>query len=108
MRKLLVGFVLFGIIQAASAQTTVTGKVTDTLEKKNLQNVVISLLKKSDSTLSTFARTNKNGEFLIPNVTPGSYVMLVTYPKFADFAEIIEVKDQPMNDLGAIPLTLKA
>lgn len=108
MRKLVVLFVLIVAIQAASAQTTVIGKIKDTLEKKNLQNAVISLLKKSDSTLSSFSRTNKDGEFVIPNVVPGSYVMLVTFPKFADFADIIEIKDQPLNDLGAIPLTLKA
>jgi hypothetical protein len=108
MRKLLVVLVLSGLFQTVSAQTTVMGRVIDTLEKKNLQNVVISLLQKSDSTLFSFSRTNKNGEFHISNVAPGSYIMLVTYPKFADFADVVEIKDQPVNDLGPIPLTLKA
>ena len=35
-------------------------------------------------------------------------MLLITYPKFADFADIIEVKIQPETDLGTIPLTLKA
>src|SRR4029079_7940888 len=109
MRKLLLGLCLAAMAQVASAQqSSIKGRIVDTLEKKNLQNAVVAILKKSDSSLLSFTRTNKNGEFLIPHVKPGSYVMLVTYPKFADFADQIEVKDQPENDIGAVPLTQKA
>src|SRR5215216_4010903 len=101
MRKLLIGLLFIAFAQAASAQQpTVKGRVVDTLEKKNLQHAVISLLRKSDSTLYAFSRTNKDGQFSIPNVVPGKYVMLVSYPKFADFADIIEVKKEPENNIG--------
>jgi len=108
MRKTVFALLLLGFAQVSLAQSLVKGRVSDTLEKKSLQNAVVSILKKSDSTLVNFARTSKNGEFTISNVLPGSYVLLVTYPKFADFADVIEVKSEHETDLGSIPLTLKA
>jgi hypothetical protein len=108
MKKLLSCFFFLGCIHSAFTQSTVKGKVADTLDKKKLQNAVVSLLKKSDSTLLYFTRTTKAGEFLIHNVAPENYVLLVTFPGFADFADYIEVKSQPETDLGVVPLTLKA
>lgn len=92
---------------AKAQQPSVTGKIMDTLEKKPLTNAVVSLLKKSDSTLLQFSRSNARGEFVLPHVNSGKYVMLVTFPKFADFVEDIEVKDQSI-ELGTIALTQKA
>ncbi|MBO9684515.1 MAG: outer membrane beta-barrel protein, partial [Flavisolibacter sp.] len=108
MQRLLWCLFFIGCTHFTFAQSTVKGKVADTLDKKNLQNAVVSFLKKSDSALLYFTRTTKTGEFLIHNVAPESYVMLVTFPGFADFADYIEVKNQPETDLGVIPLTLKA
>src|SRR5204863_9240774 len=109
MRKLLLGLCLAGIVQVAFAQqSSVKGRIVDTLEKKNLQNAVVSLLKKSDSSLLSFSRTNQNGEFLISRVKHGSYLLLVTYPKFADYADVVEIKDQAEKDIGSMPLTLTA
>jgi hypothetical protein len=108
MQKLLLCLFFLGCIHFTFAQSTVKGKVADTLDKKNLQNAVVSFLKRSDSTLLYFTRTTKTGEFIIHNVVPEKYVLLVTFPGFADFADYIEVKDQPETDLGDIPLTLKA
>ncbi|HEU4472467.1 MAG TPA: TonB-dependent receptor [Flavisolibacter sp.] len=106
MRQLLIGLLLLGCIQSVHAQlSTVRGKVADTLEKKNLQHAVISLLRKTDSTLFTFTRTDRNGQFTLPNVEPGKYRLLITYPKFADFTEDIEINARPETDLGTIPLT---
>lgn len=108
MRKFFAGLLLVAIAQTALAQSSVHGTVSDTLGRKNLTNAVVSLLQKKDSTLYRFARTDKSGAFLFKNIKPGNYVLLVTYPKFADFSDEVEIKDQPQNELGSIPLTLKA
>jgi hypothetical protein len=108
MRKLFLAL-LFGLsAQITLAQSAVTGKVADTLNKKFLENAVVSLLRKSDSTLVNFTRTSKTGEFTLHNARPDRYVLLVTYPGFADFADSIDVKNQPETDLGSIPLTLRS
>ncbi len=109
MRKFLAGLFFFITAQAALAQqSSVTGTISDTLGRKNLSNVVVSLLNKKDSTLYKFGRTNKNGAFLLPNVNAGKYLLLITYPKFADFSDEVEITAKPENNLGSIPLTLKS
>jgi len=108
MRKLLFSILLISFVQIVFAQSTLKGKVADTLEKKPLQNAVVSILKRSDSTLVQFTRTTKSGEFQINNVDSGHYVLLITYPGFADYADYIEVKQQAETNVGSVPLTLKS
>src|SRR5258706_14120568 len=91
-----------------SQTSFVKGTVTDTAEKKNLSNSVITLLKENDSTLVQFTRSDKSGHFLIQHILPGKYVILVTYPKFADYADEIELKQNDVVDLGNILLTPKS
>ena len=108
MRKLLIAIFFTGFSCIASAQTaTLKGRIVDTLEKKQLPNAVVSLLNKKDSTLYQFTRTSRDGSFKLSNVHPGNYVLLITYPRFADFAEEIELKDED-KDLGPVPLTQKS
>jgi hypothetical protein len=96
------------LIKASLAQDNqLKGKVQDTLEKKSLSNAVVSLLKKSDSTLVQFTRTDRNGQFQFQGVPKGHYVLLITYPKFADFSDLFEVRDSIENNIGTIPLTMK-
>lgn len=106
MRKLLLGL-SFLSMQFAFAQSGIKGKVMDTLNKKSLDNAVVSLLRKSDSTLFKFTRTNKDGAFSIQNVSSGNYLLLVTYPKFVDYHDQVELTGSE-NDLGSIPLTLQS
>ncbi|MES2880508.1 MAG: outer membrane beta-barrel protein, partial [Bacteroidota bacterium] len=53
-----------------------------------------------------FTRSDKLGAFVFTNLNPGTYIMLVTYPKFTDLADEIVVKENE-NDLGIIALTEK-
>src|SRR3979411_1133523 len=109
MRKLFFLFLFVsGYCVVSAQQTVIKGKIADTLEQKVLPNAVICLIKKSDSTLYKFVRTNKNGEFTFVNVDTGKYIVLITYPKFADFSDEFVIKNQPENNLGTIPLTLKS
>ncbi|MFL5742121.1 MAG: outer membrane beta-barrel protein [Flavisolibacter sp.] len=109
MRKLLLAILLIGCIQSIQAQQTlVKGIVSDTLEKKNLQNAVVSLIRKSDSTLFKFTRTDRTGSFQLSGIPAGQYLLMITYPRFADYVDAVEFKNIPENDLGSIPLTLKA
>jgi hypothetical protein len=107
MRKLLLGCLLMGFVQTTFSQSSIHGKVLDTLNKKSLDNAVVSLLRKSDSTLYKFVRTGKDGEFSISDLLTGKYLLLVTYPKFVDYTDAIEL-DGSAKDLGSIPLTLQS
>lgn len=98
----------FTVIIAHSQISSIKGTVTDTAEKKNLSNAVITLLTAKDSLLAKFTRSDKQGNFSIQNVSPGRYVLLITYPKFADYADEIELKETDRSDLGKIVLTPKS
>src|SRR5437016_1541248 len=87
MRKstitLLLTLALAGAAQAQ--QSTVKGVIKDTSEQKELPNAVIAVLRQSDSVLQSFTRSQPNGVFILKNLPPGQYLLMVTYPKFADY-----------------------
>jgi hypothetical protein len=108
MRKLLLVLFLSGFGFASYSQTaTLKGKLVDTLEKRQLSNAVVSLINKKDSSLYQFVRSGKDGSFQFSSIDTGKYVLLITYPKFADFADDIEL-NSGIRDLGSMPLTQKS
>lgn len=91
---------------AAFSQSTIRGNVADTAEGKKIANAVVALSRKSDSTLVAFTRTDKDGAFELFKIPIGKYEVLISFPKFADFSDDIDVKD-PVLEMGAIALTNK-
>jgi len=88
-----------------SAQSTfkISGKVIDTTEKKVLENTNIVLLKATDSVLLASVRTDKEGKFVLPNVANGKYILMVSYPKYADYIDKLEINNRD-EDLSTLPL----
>ncbi|MCU7550944.1 outer membrane beta-barrel protein [Chitinophagaceae bacterium LB-8] len=109
MNKLLFFFLFITCINYASAQqeSQLKGKVVDTLGKAPLYNAVISLLNKKDSTLSKFTRSGKDGSFNLLRLAKGQYIIMITFPKFADYVDVVNIQE-PVVDMGAIALTQKA
>lgn len=109
MKKLLLLTVSVLFYGLCSAQTSsLKGTVTDTINKQKLPNTVISLLRSKDSTLVTFTRANAKGAFELKNLKGGDYLLMVTYPQYADYVEAITVKDSADATVGDIALLLKA
>lgn len=106
MKKLTVPVLLFIIVHSSIAQqASVKGVVRDTSENKNLTNAVISILRKSDSSLVRFSRSDKNGFFQIENLPSDSIVIMVTYPKFADFVDEVVLTPNELIDMGPVMMT---
>jgi len=106
MQKFLFVLLLCFTLQKAFSQTSsIEGSIRDTSDKKNLTHAVIALLSNKDSALLKFTRTDANGSFSMNNLEPGEYVMLVSFPKFADYSDKIIVPDKQLLNLGVIPLT---
>jgi uncharacterized surface anchored protein len=93
---------------AASAQSnsTIKGQVIDTAEKVQLLNASVNLLRAKDSVLLNAIRADKEGRFEFTNVKAGKYVLMVSYPQYADYVDKIEV-DKDI-DLNKIYLNTKA
>ena len=94
----------FSFAQSHSIQ----GSVADTVEKSVLFNSAVMLLRQSDSIMIQFTRTGKDGNFILKNIPEGKFLLLVTYPKYADFVDEIEIKDSLTFLLPPISLVLKS
>ncbi|NII28946.1 outer membrane beta-barrel protein [Pseudoflavitalea sp. X16] len=105
---LIFGILLVSVMSAFAQQATLKGTVIDTSEKKNLTNSAVVLLRKSDSVMVTFSRTDKSGQFTLPRVTPGKFVLLITHPAYADYMDEVEVKDASPVNLGNVAMILKS
>jgi Outer membrane protein beta-barrel family/Carboxypeptidase regulatory-like domain len=92
----------------AAAQTQLSGLIADTAEKKALVNSSVMLLRPKDSTLIRFARTDATGHFLLKNVPPGNYLIVVSYPAYADHVDTFTLKDSATLDLPPIGMVLKS
>ncbi|MEP6700823.1 MAG: TonB-dependent receptor [Bacteroidota bacterium] len=97
---------LMATLFAKSQQALINGRVADSSEKRMLHLASISLLRKSDTTLVTYTRSNEKGNFTFPKVDTGQYILLITYPRFADYMEQVEVSGNA--DIGEINMTLKS
>ncbi len=100
-------FLFFSIIffNTAFSQSgyKISGKIVDTTEKTILVNANIVLLAAKDSLLVTSVRSNTEGKFEFNNISNGQYILLVSYPKYADFIDRVELSNQDKN-FDQIPL----
>lgn len=64
---------------------SVKGVVADTANNSKLHNATISILNAKDSTLVKFTRAAQNGSFEINSLRKGDFILLLTYPEYADF-----------------------
>jgi hypothetical protein len=100
---LLIVFVCF-LSPSAAAQVKfrVGGQLTDTAEKKSVWQASIVLLRTADSVLQAAVRSDQFGRFQLPPMPQGSYILQVSYPKYADYIATIELNKD--IDLGQIPV----
>lgn len=110
MKKLTAVFVLTIIFSqfSYSQNATIKGTVIDTAEKTNLHQSVITLLRKEDSTLVKFARADKDGKFTIKNIPAGKFILITTFPTYADFTDELTLSGDSILDLGQVSLIPKA
>ena len=88
--------------KAGFAQTTIVlkGQIQDTTEKINLVNATLNLLRAKDSVLLSSTRTDKEGKFQFSNIIAGTYIVMVSYPQYADFIDKVQAdKDLDLNKI---------
>ena len=93
---------------ASAQENLLKGSVADTLNKQVLHNAVVSLLRPKDSVLIKYVRTDQQGKFQLNGVPSGKFLILVSYPNYADYLDQLTIDDTQSRDLGNIPLMTKA
>src|SRR5579864_8276151 len=86
----------------------IKGKIKDTLENRTLSNASVLLLRQTDSILVQYTRADKAGNFSLSHIPPGHYLLLVTYPAYADYADSLIIRDTADISLPPIALILKS
>ncbi len=72
-------------------------------------NTAITLINQKDSTLVKFTRVDAEGNFNLQNLKPGKFILLITYPGYADYAEEFALDSvKKTKDFGPINLLLKS
>jgi len=77
--------------------SSIKGTVKDTTEKKVLYLASVNVLRTKDSVLVKTVRTSNNGEFNIASLPVGDYIVMVSYPQYADFTDKITLNSTPLT-----------
>ena len=105
-------FLLLLFMAAASSSfaqsAAVKGRIIDTVDQKGIVNSPVLLLRRSDSIMVRYTRTDKGGNFLLKNIPVGQYLLMVTYPSYADYIDEVQVKDSAGVILTPIGMVLKS
>lgn len=109
--KITLFVLLCGLLSARTYSQTkygVKGLVTDTATNIRINEATITVLDAQDSVLQAFAYSSK-GTFDIAGLKPGKFLLMVTYPDYADFVEHFTLSaGQPVFDFGHIKMILKS
>ncbi|MBU3677588.1 MAG: carboxypeptidase-like regulatory domain-containing protein, partial [Chitinophagaceae bacterium] len=100
-------FLLFIFSWTANAQTafTVRGMVQDTMNLKAVPFASVSLIRKADSVLTQFTRTNEKGQFELKTMKPATYVVLVAHNQYVDYVDEVVLNEQNTTlNMGTLPL----
>ena len=107
MKRILLSVLgLFLLILNLKAQS-ISGIVRDSTDNILLKNASISVLRAKDSILVKYTRSNELGEFNMTNLAEGKYLLLVTFPDYADYVDNFTLKKDETKDFGKINLLLK-
>jgi hypothetical protein len=96
-------------VSFAQNKYTIKGSALDTVSGTPLVNTSIAILNSKDSTLVRFGRAAANGGFNLNNLKSGQFILLVSYPDYADYVETFSLDSiRPSKDFGKIKMILKA
>jgi hypothetical protein len=108
MRKQILPFLfIFLSFAAAGQKSLLKGTITDTIEHKSLQNSLVTLMRAGDSVLIKFTRVDKSGNFSIPDLEAGKFIIMITHPYHGDVFDSVVIEAGVTKELGQIVMTPK-
>ncbi len=107
MKYLQTAILLLCLSFAGIGQTlTIKGTVKDTLNNAPLPLSSIVLISAKDSVITSFTRTDSDGNFILTADKGGKYTLRVTFPGFADYVDPVKIS-KPSTDMGLISMVTK-
>lgn len=109
MKRLLLSLCLLVTVASyTKAQTlhTIKGRTIDTASTTILSGTAVVVLNAKDSTLVKFTRAAENGTFELTGIKNGKFILLVSYPQYADFVDHFTLDSATLvKDYGKVNLT---
>ncbi|MGF7041219.1 outer membrane beta-barrel protein [Mucilaginibacter lappiensis] len=104
----LIIFCLSTISVFAQNNYSINGSVADTASNAQLTNSTVMVLAAKDSMLQKFTRVS-NGTFAMNNLKKGKFILMVTYPGYADYVDRFTLDSaHTTHDFGRIKMILKS
>src|SRR6185437_13256742 len=99
----------FSFSLLAQSTYSVKGVIIDTAANAKLANTSVSVLQAKDSILVKFERAGADGSFTINNLGKGKFILLVTYPGYADYVERFSLDSaHTTHAFGKLSMILKS
>src|SRR3984885_5771502 len=107
---LLCTFLLFSALGTlAQNGYSVKGTIADSVEKGKLGTSAVTILHAKDSVLVKFGYAKADGTFMLDGLRKGKYILLVSYPDYADYVESFSLDSaNPAHDFSNISMTPKS
>ncbi|RFZ90207.1 TonB-dependent receptor [Mucilaginibacter conchicola] len=94
---------------AQQSPYSVKGAAIDSVVNAKLHYASISILNAKDSTLTKFTRAKTDGSFSISGLKKGKFILLMTYPGYADYVEQFSLDSvKTTHDFGRVTMDLKS
>lgn len=104
MKHLLLVSLLLLVTLPALALQTIRGTIVDGTTQKPIDFVNVALLKGENAPPTTGVVTDEKGNFLLPNVPPGKYVLKVSFVGYNTLTIPLNVDNRELN-IGKVKLT---
>jgi hypothetical protein len=99
----------FSFSLLAQGTYSVKGVIIDTAANAKLVNTSVSILYAKDSILCKFTRAATDGSFSLNHLNKGKFILLVTYPGYADYVERFSLDSaHTSHDFGKLSMILKS
>jgi hypothetical protein len=91
----------------AAQSASVSGRVMDTMNNVPLARASLTLIQARDSVLVDFTRSRADGTFRMSTDTPGDFLLLISYPSFAEYVEPLTLSggNKDLKDVALITRT---
>lgn len=101
MKYSLLVFIVVSLLGLRASAQSVSGRVYDTVSMKPVVYATVSAIRKSDSILVKFARTNQQGRFQLGPLAAGPYIVLIGHNSYIDFVdEVVLDSGKQVKNLG--------
>ena len=106
---LLLVLALFSTSLLAQKNGTVKGVAYDTLGKKTVNAVTVTVLDRKDSSLVSFTMTDNTGNFELRGIPNGNYRVMLSHVSYHNTSKYFSISDSSkLANLGNVPLSDKS